>query len=68
MSRAITNQDLYNALNDFRKEVREMLNPIDAQVKANTRWIDRATGQFTIIMIFVGAGINYLFDMLFPKK
>ena len=67
-----TNTDIYNAINDTRKEILATLkaevDPIKCDVKEMMNWRNRVVGQFSVIMIFVGAGINYLFDSVFPKK
>ena len=68
----ITNDKLYEAINSTRREILETLKsevePIKADLKDLNNWRNRVVGQFSIIMIFVGAAVNYLFDKFFPRK
>lgn len=75
MTNQITNQDLYNAINDLRKEITanakeaedrciKRYDKITLDVASNTSWRNRVTGQFAIITVALGFGINWLFDKL----
>jgi hypothetical protein len=64
---SVTNRDLYNAINDLRKEVCERVEKIEVKTVEIDNWRNRVVGQFSVIMIIVGAGINYLWDNIFKK-
>ena len=69
----ITNKDLYDAINTFRKEVQDTMEKteircinrykeIGVEVKDNTNWRNRITGQFAVITVVLGFAINWFFD------
>ena len=68
----ITNDKLYKAINDTRIEIvsqlEKRIEPIEKDIKEINSWRNRIVGQFSVIMVFVGAGINWLFDQVLPKK
>ena len=63
----ITNRDIYDAINDFRREVNESFEKRDVKIDANTSWRHQITGKLTILFIFIGAGINLLLDWIQRK-
>jgi hypothetical protein len=69
---AITNDKLYEAINNTRREIlstlKEEIDPIKKDVDELKGWRNRVVGQFSIIMVFIGAGVNWLFDQFLPKK
>jgi hypothetical protein len=48
--------------------LKEEIDPIKKDVDELKGWRNRVVGQFSIIMVFIGAGVNWLFDQFLPKK
>ncbi len=59
-----TNTDIYNAINDFRKEMRAEHDKLETKVDANTSFRNQLTGKLTVIMVIIGLTINFLWDMV----
>jgi hypothetical protein len=64
----VSNKDIYEAINDLRKEMTCRVDSVESEVKAIDNWRNRVVGQFSVIMVFIGIGINYIFDMFTTKK
>jgi len=63
----ITNKDLYDAINDLRKEMSYRIDAIEKQVDENTGWRNKMVGQFTMLMIIIGGAVNYIWDSIFNR-
>jgi len=58
----VTNKDIHEAIENLRLEIKRDIKDIRACVDENTSWRNRIVGQFTIIMVIVGAAINWIFS------
>lgn len=68
MSKAVSNKDLYDAINSLRGEITHRFEIVELKVDGHDAWINQITGKMTVLMIFIGAGVNFLWDSLFNKK
>ncbi|HEC66494.1 MAG TPA: hypothetical protein ENI23_14500 [bacterium] len=59
---AVTNEKIYNAINDLRKEVKSDMKDLRKEVDVNTHWRDKITGKLTVIFVAIGVAINFLMD------
>lgn len=64
----ITNKDLYEAINSLRGEVVHRFEIVEAKVDKHDAWINQITGKMTVLMVFIGAAINFLWDSVFNKR
>ena len=67
MTNNVSNRELYDAINDLRKEVTGKVERIEIKVVEIDNWRNKVIGQFSVLMIFIGAGINYIWDSIFRK-
>lgn len=63
----ITNKDLYEAINELRKEISHRLEKVEEKVEDNTAWRNQLTGKIAVLFIIIGAGINLAMDWLREK-
>lgn len=64
----ITNQDIYNAINDLRQEVNHNLERLEDDVKENTNFRNQLIGKITVMMALIGIGVNWLWDLFVNRK
>lgn len=61
----ITNKDLYEAIERLENKIcaryDAKFSRLELQIDENTSWRNKIVGQFAIIMVIIGAGINWLF-------
>jgi len=67
MTNNVSNQELYNAINDLRKEVMARTDKIEIKVVEIDNWRNKVIGQFSVLMVLIGASINYIWDSIFRK-
>jgi len=68
MTQSISNKELYDAISSLRGEVIHRFEIVEEKVASHDAWINQITGKMTILMIFVGAGVNFLMDKVFGNK
>lgn len=54
----VTNKDIYDAINDFRKEVNGSLAKRDAKIDANTAFRNNLSGKIAIGVLAIGTFIS----------
>jgi hypothetical protein len=64
----VTNKDLYDAIHDLRKEISDRIDKIECKVDENTNWRNQITGKITVLMVVIGAGVNWFWDKIFNKS
>lgn len=67
MPNSVTNKDLYEAIERLEGKLVKRIERLEACVDDNTAWRNQLTGKMTVLMIFIGAGINWLWDSVFKK-
>ena len=63
----VTNRDLYDIINDLRKEMACRIDKIEIEVRETTNWKNQLTGKITVLVAVIGIGVNILWDYLFNK-
>lgn len=63
----ITNRDLYDAIERLESKLSHRIERVEQCVDSNTDWRNQLTGKLTVIMIVVGAAINFLWDQIFNR-
>lgn len=58
----ISNKDIYDAINGLRVELGSRIDKVEIEVKENTDWRNKVTGQIVIIMILIGTAANFVVD------
>ena len=64
---SITNKDIYDAINDFRKEMKTDNAAQNIKIDANTDWRNQVMGKMTILFAVIGIGINLAYDWVKEK-
>lgn len=67
MSNVVTNKEIYEAIDSLRQELGHRMDKIESEVDCNTNWRNRITGQFAVMMIFIGLTINFIWDSFVEK-
>ena len=68
MTDTVSNKDLYEAIESLEKKMVHRVELIETNVLKHDRWINQITGKVTVIMVFIGIGINWAWDMLLNRK
>lgn len=58
----VTNTQLFEKLENLEAKIETRVLRIEEKVEDNTNWRNKITGQFTVLMIFIGLGINWIWD------
>ena len=61
---AVTNQHIFDAINDLRRELKADMKDLRVEVDGNTNWRNQITGKLTILFVAIGVGVNFIFDWL----
>jgi len=78
MTSNVSQKDIYEAIQDFRKEVTHMFDKqskrfddrydkVQEQVDKNTNWKNKAIGQATVIFTIIGIGVNWIWEAFSSK-
>lgn len=68
MSDGVSNKDIYDAINDLRKEIMHRVEVIEAEVHETTNWRNKVIGQITVIFAVIGIVANWGWDLLTHHK
>lgn len=64
---AITNQHIFDAINDLRKEMKSDIKDLRTEVDGNTNWRNQITGKLTVFFVAIGVGVNFMMDWIRTK-
>ena len=64
---SVTLRDIYNAIGELRKELSGRIEKVEDDVVDINNWRNKLIGQFSVIMVLIGIGINYLWDFFVRK-
>ena len=63
----ITNQHIFDAINNLRMEVKQDMKDLRTEVDCNTNWRNQITGKLTVLFVAIGVGVNFAMDWIKEK-
>jgi hypothetical protein len=64
---SVTNKDIYEAVNNLERKLLHRIERIENEVKDNTNWRNKITGQITLIVMAVGFAVNFIWDFIIRR-